>query len=101
SCRWGDTRQSENGEPYGSPFFARRKGAKPPSELFNSPGVAGRQQLCDVAGAAIGNRALLLLDHHGLVDWRLDVEERADGHRVVREEKVGDQLGRVEALLVV
>src|SRR6185503_12262465 len=67
----------------------------------DSPGVARDQKLGDVAGAAIGQRPSLLLDHHVLVDGGVDVGQHADRHREVRGEEIGEQLGGVDALFIV
>src|SRR5216117_170761 len=56
------------------------------------PGVARRQELRDAPRPALGDRALLLLEHDLLVDRRLDRREHADRHRKVRGEQIGEQL---------
>src|SRR5438094_6800289 len=85
----------------------RRKGGEAPLRVAlaplraDFPGIARGQQLGDIAGAAVGQRVLLLVDEDVLVDRCGDVFEDADGPWEVRREEVGEQLGRVDVLLVV
>src|SRR5262245_2513411 len=65
------------------------------------PGVAGREELDDVAGAAFGDRALLLGQQHVFVDRPLDRTEHTDRHREVRYPEIGQELRGVDVVLVV
>src|SRR5713226_2088026 len=75
--------------------------AADPGGSGDLPGVSGGQELRDVAGAAVGDRLLLLLEHELLVDGRLDGREHADRDREVGREEVRQELRRVHVLLVV
>src|SRR5215510_639375 len=75
--------------------------AAPRGGLRDLPGVSRGQELADVAGPALRDGLLLLLEHQVLVHRRLDGAEHADGNRKVRREEIGDELRRVDVLLVV
>src|SRR6059036_3262237 len=75
--------------------------AAPRGGLRDLPGVSRGQELADVAGSALRYRLLLLLEHEVFVHRRVDGGEHADRDREVRREEVGDQLRRVDVLLVV
>src|SRR5215831_17191843 len=102
-ARASPARASEGEAGRSALYSARRpsEGGRSPPPSSNLPGISRGQQLRDVAWPSLGDGALLLLEHDLLVDGRLDVREYADGHREVRGEEVGDELGRVDVLLVV
>src|SRR5215467_4392085 len=75
--------------------------AAPRGGLRDLPGVSRGQELGDVARTTIGDRLLLLFEHEVLVHRRVDGRQHADGYREVRREEVGEELRRVDVLLVV
>src|SRR6266508_2504582 len=76
-----------------------RRGA-PRGGLRDLPGVSRGQQLGDVAGAALRDGLLFLLEDEVLVDRRFDGREHADRNREVGGEKIGEELGGVHVRLV-
>src|SRR5437660_9507052 len=64
--------------------------------LRDLPGVSRRQELGDVAGPALRDRLLLLLEHEVLVHRGVDRGEHTDRDRKVRREEVGEELRRVQ-----
>src|SRR5438128_3091199 len=77
------------------------EGEHSPSELLNLPGVAGHEELRDVARSAVRDRATLLLDQNFLVRRRRPRRQHGDRDRELRRPQVGQQLARVEAGRVV
>src|SRR5215510_7836230 len=75
--------------------------AAPRGGLRDLPGVSRDQKLADVAGPPLRDGLLLLLEHQVLVHRRVDSAEDADWNRKVRREEIGDELCRVDVLLVV
>src|SRR5215467_4694107 len=75
--------------------------AAPRGGLRDLPGVSRDQELADVARPALRDGLLLLLEHEVLVHRRVYGAEHADGDREVRREEIGDELRRVDVLLVV
>src|SRR5512132_2578918 len=69
--------------------------------LRDLPGVSRGQQLGAVAGAALRDGLLLLLEDEVFVDRRVDRREHADRNREVRREEIGDELGGVHVRLIV
>src|SRR5215472_11381226 len=77
------------------------RGAEPPSESLDRPGLARDEQLRDVARTALGNRRLLLLDQDLLVRRLFLLREDADRDRVVGRPQVGEDEGGRRIGLVV
>src|SRR5215510_7764326 len=72
-----------------------------PSESIYLPGVAGHEELGDVAGSAIRDRTTLLFEQDFLVDRRRARRQHTDRNRELRRPQVGEQLRRVHVRLVV
>src|SRR2546422_10881522 len=82
-----------------APVRGMTRGA-PRGGLRDLPGVSRGQQLGDVAGAALRDGLLFLLENEVLVDRRFDGREHADRNREVGREKIGEELGGVHVRLV-
>src|SRR5262249_8699821 len=77
------------------------RGTKSPSESIYLPGVAGHEELGDVAGSTIRDRTTLLFQQDFLIDRRRARRQHTDRERELRRPQVGEQLRSVHVRLVV